>query len=275
MRRPPVARTLSGSASASSTAGSSLRRSSGEAARQASTCFRSCDRIRVIRSFAWSRATGWRGANAVCRVRGIVQSGASIAIVAVAVWRARIPSAGGLVVGHGRFRRAVARSLHPGRRIQHSHPGTMVVASICAVLGLARTPSRFAIVATLGLAILAAGALMSIGARWPHRRRLILSVATMLSVRRVVAGAAHVVFRADLTVLRHNRGRSAADSRSTLPFGVRDGVSSIGNFRARSAIQSDKARQDTDRRLLVPHLTETNCPDAGGIPNHRRADETE
>ena len=44
----------------------------------------------------------------------------------------RVSAARGVVVADGRVRGALARPLHPSRRIQHPHPGAMVVASLCA-----------------------------------------------------------------------------------------------------------------------------------------------
>ena len=102
------------------------------------------------------------------------------------------------------------------------------------MIGFARTPSRFAIVTALGVAILLAGALMSLGARWPQRRRLILSVATILLIVELWP-APRTLYSAAISPVYDTIAADARPIRAlTLPFGVRDGVSSIGNFRARS-----------------------------------------
>jgi hypothetical protein len=113
-------------------------------------------------------------------------------------------------------------------------PGPWSLLRYVPMIGLARTPSRFAIVTALGLAILMAGALVSFGARWPHRRRLILSVASILLFVELWP-APRTLYSAAISPVYDT---IAADPRPirvvTLPFGVRDGVSSSGNFRARS-----------------------------------------
>ena len=113
-------------------------------------------------------------------------------------------------------------------------PGPWSLLRYLPMIGFARTPSRFAIMTALGVAILLAGALTALGARWPQRRRLILSVATILLLVELFP-APRTLYSAAISPVYD---RIAADPRPirvlTLPVGVRDGVSSIGNFRARS-----------------------------------------
>ncbi len=99
------------------------------------------------------------------------------------------------------------------------------------VLGLARSPSRFVVLAALGVALLFALALTALGRRWPQHRRLMLTAVTAALLfelspvpRTLYAGEAPAVFahiaedpRPDIRVL-------------VLPFGLRDGTSSLGNF---------------------------------------------
>ena len=87
------------------------------------------------------------------------------------------------------------------------------------------------VLVALGVALLFAMALVAIGERWPQRRRLVLGALTALLVvelspvpRQLHAGSIPAVFhriaedpRLDVRVL-------------SLPFGVRDGTSSLGNF---------------------------------------------
>ena len=113
-------------------------------------------------------------------------------------------------------------------------PGPWSLLRYLPMIGFARTPSRFAIVTALGVAILLAGALTTLGQRWPPRRRLILSVATILLLVELWP-APRTLYSAAISPVYDT---IAADPRPirvlTLPFGVRDGVSSIGNFRAHS-----------------------------------------
>jgi hypothetical protein len=110
-------------------------------------------------------------------------------------------------------------------------PGPWAFLRYVPIVGLARSPSRFVVLVALLVAILFALALSAIGQRWPRRRRLVLALVTAgllfeLSPvpRTLYSGAPPAVFR---TV--------AADPRPdirvlSLPFGLRDGTSSLGNF---------------------------------------------
>ena len=95
-----------------------------------------------------------------------------------------------------------------------------------------RSPTRFAIVAALGLGDVAAGALAALGERWPHgraigsRRVLLLVVELLPAPRTLYSAKISPLSRSSRTT----RGRCAC---SNLPFGVRDGTSSAGNFSAR------------------------------------------
>ena len=158
----------------------------------------------------------------------------ALAIVAVAVWRSGFrPRARWWWITGGFAALSLGPFVHVAGYNTHI-PGPWSLLRYVPMMGLARTPSRFAIVTALGLAILMAGALVSIGARWPHRRRLILSLATILLFCELWP-APRTLYSAEISPVYDT---IAADPRPirvlTLPFGVRDGVSSIGNFRARS-----------------------------------------
>jgi hypothetical protein len=156
-------------------------------------------------------------------------------IVVFAVWRTGFrPRNGWWWVTGGFAALALGPFVHVAGYNTHI-PGPWALLRYVPIVGLARTPSRFAIVTALGLAILAAGALASIAGRWPQRRRLILSVATVLLLIELWP-ASRTLYSAEMSSLFDT---IAADPRPditvlTLPFGVRDGTSSIGNFRARS-----------------------------------------
>ncbi len=110
-------------------------------------------------------------------------------------------------------------------------PGPWALLRYVPIIGLARSPSRFVVLATMLVALLFALALTALGTRWPQRRRLLLAVVTALLLfelspvpRTLYAGTVPEVFhriaddpRPDIRVL-------------SLPFGLRDGTSSLGNF---------------------------------------------
>ena len=113
-------------------------------------------------------------------------------------------------------------------------PGPWALLRYAPGFGLTRMPSRFAIVAVLGVAVLMAGALAAIGARWPRRRRAIVAVVGCLLVFELWP-APRMLYSAEISPIYD---RIAADPRPvrvlSLPFGVRDGVWATGNFRPRS-----------------------------------------
>lgn len=103
------------------------------------------------------------------------------------------------------------------------------------IVSLVRSPTRFGVVVTMILALLFAMALVQLRQRFPARRRLILAVVALLlcvelwpAPRRLYSAEAPHLYKA---VLEDSR----RDLRVlTLPFGVRDGASSIGNYSAAS-----------------------------------------
>ncbi len=112
-------------------------------------------------------------------------------------------------------------------------PGPWALLRYVPVFGLARTPTRFAIVASLGLTLLFAMALVECGRRWPHRRRQILAgVAVALAVE--LWPAPRPLFSAEISPIYEVVRRDPRPVRILeLPFGVRDGTSSEGDFSAR------------------------------------------
>lgn len=102
------------------------------------------------------------------------------------------------------------------------------------VIGDARAPSRFAVVTAMGCAILFAQALGEWRARTPsrRRRRLLLAAAAVLMAVELVPSP-RTLYSARIPSIY---SIVAADKRPVglleLPFGVRDGLSSNGNFTA-------------------------------------------
>ena len=130
-------------------------------------------------------------------------------------------------------------------------PGPWALLRYVPIIGLARMPTRFAIVAALGLAMLLAGALAAIGARWPARRRS-LSLAIGAALIFELWSAPLILYSAEISPIFDI---VAADPRPVrllgLPFGVRDGVSSAGNFSALS--QFNQTRHG--KRLIGGYLS--------------------
>ncbi len=112
-------------------------------------------------------------------------------------------------------------------------PGPWALLRYAPVFSMTRMPPRFAIVAALGLSMLFALALVQLGHRYPHRRRALLAVVAACLAFELWPGprplysasvsAVYDVVRADPRPVRILE----------LPFGVRDGVTSEGDFSAR------------------------------------------
>jgi hypothetical protein len=103
------------------------------------------------------------------------------------------------------------------------------------IVSLVRSPSRFAVIVTLIVAVLFAMALARIASRYPERRRMLLAVVALLLAVELWP-APRTLYSAEIP---HFYTRIATDARSDLrvlelPFGVRDGASSMGNYSALS-----------------------------------------
>ncbi|MBI3048036.1 MAG: hypothetical protein HYY76_06960 [Acidobacteria bacterium] len=113
-------------------------------------------------------------------------------------------------------------------------PGPWAFLRYLPIVGLARTPARFSIVAILALAVLFAAALAWLGGRRPERRRAVLLVAAALVVFELWP-APRPLYSAAVPPIYARVAAAPAEVRLLeLPVGVRDGTSSIGNFTARS-----------------------------------------
>jgi hypothetical protein len=153
--------------------------------------------------------------------------------IGLAVWRAGYrPRAGWIWLTAG----FAALSLGPFIYVagMNTHiPGPWAVLRYVPVVGAARTPTRFAVVAALGVAILLAGALAALGRRYPHRRLHITAIVGLALVvelspvpRTLYSAAVPSIY--DII---------ASDPRPVrvveLPMGVRDGTFTAGDFSAR------------------------------------------
>jgi hypothetical protein len=113
-------------------------------------------------------------------------------------------------------------------------PGPWALLRYVPVIGLARTPGRFSIVVMLAVAILFAAALAWLGERWPRRRRLLLGSVAAVAVFELLP-VPRTLYSAEIPRIYRHVAAADGDVRLLeLPFGMRDGTSSYGNFTALS-----------------------------------------
>lgn len=155
-----------------------------------------------------------------------------LAVVAAAVWRLGVRPPGWITLTVAFALLALGPFVHVAG-VNTFVPGPWALLRYVPVFGLARTPTRFAIVAALGLSVLFALALAEAGRRWPERRRTLLA-AVALALLVELWPAPRPLYSAAISPI-YDVVRS--DPRPVrvveLPFGVRDGTSSEGNFSAR------------------------------------------
>lgn len=116
------------------------------------------------------------------------------------------------------------------------------------VIGLARSPSRFAIVAALGLSVLGAFALQALSRRGALQRSIVI-VALMLLAAELLPAPRALYSAAVPEVYQLVAAGDVGDEAGRLlelPTGIRDGTSSIGDFSA-----SSEYFQTVHRRPLI------------------------
>jgi hypothetical protein len=138
------------------------------------------------------------------------------------------------------------------------------------IVSLARSPARFSVVVTIIMAVLFAMALKHVCARHPDRRRTILAVVTLVLAVELWP-APRTLYSAEIPQLY---ARIADDPRQNLrvlelPFGVRDGASSMGNYSALSQFHQTAhgkalvggylSRVSTKRKRLYQQLPMLNA----------------
>jgi hypothetical protein len=107
------------------------------------------------------------------------------------------------------------------------------------IVGLARSPSRFAVIVIMGVSTLFALALVHITNKYadahPTRRRWILAATTALLVFEL-SPAPRTLYSAEIPAIYQTIANDPAPGVRVLglPFGVRDGASSIGDYSALS-----------------------------------------
>jgi hypothetical protein len=113
-------------------------------------------------------------------------------------------------------------------------PGPWALLRYVPVIGLARTPARFSVVLMLVFAVLVASALTWLGRQHPKRRRMLLACAGVLLCAELWP-APRPMYSAAIPRFYETVAAEPGEIRVLqLPFGVRDGTSSVGNFNARS-----------------------------------------
>ena len=150
-------------------------------------------------------------------------------------WRAgwRVPRLwGGLAIVFGAL--ALGPFVHVAG-FNTQAPGLWAFLRYVPVIGLARTPSRFSVVLMLAVAVLFACALCWLVHRWPARRRAILAGVGAVLLFELLPAPRPLYSAAIPDFYREVVANGPADVRVLeLPFGVRDGTTSAGNFTARS-----------------------------------------
>ncbi len=110
-------------------------------------------------------------------------------------------------------------------------PGPWALLRYAPIIGLARSPSRFTVIVSLLVAVLFGLALTALGRRWPAARRTLLVTVTLVLLFELSPAPRTLYSGQAPAVVAH----AAADPRDdrrvlVLPFGLRDGTSSLGNF---------------------------------------------
>jgi hypothetical protein len=113
-------------------------------------------------------------------------------------------------------------------------PGPWAVLRFVPLIGLARTPARFTVMLVLALSVLLAAALKWIGERHPNWRRPGLGIFAALLLFELLPAPMHLYSAAIPSIYRRVAADPADITLLELPFGIRDGASSVGNFTART-----------------------------------------
>jgi hypothetical protein len=113
-------------------------------------------------------------------------------------------------------------------------PGPWAVLRYLPIVRFARMPTRFSIVFMLAVAVLFAGALAWLGQRWPNRRPLLRCGVIVLTLFELLPAPRQLHLAAVPRIYERVAVASSDVRVLDLPFGIRDGTSSVGNFSARS-----------------------------------------
>jgi hypothetical protein len=170
---------------------------------------------------------------------GLIEQSASLSLVALlviagAIWRTSWRPSRTWAVAAVAFALMSMGPFIYVAGVQTHVPTPWALLRYVPLIGEARMPSRIAIVAMMAVAMLFAGALTAWTTRHPrHRRWILLGVAACLWIDLMPAPRA--IFAAGVpSVYMRIAEDPAPVSVLSLPTGVRDGLSSLGNFSAHS-----------------------------------------
>ena len=113
-------------------------------------------------------------------------------------------------------------------------PGPWALLRYVPIVGLARAPTRFGVVVILMVSVLFTSALAWLGAQAPrHRRALVGGIGVLLLFE--LLDTPRVLHSAAIPSIYQQIAADPGDvAVLELPFGVRDGTSSVGDFTART-----------------------------------------
>lgn len=157
----------------------------------------------------------------------------AVVLIAVAWRRGHRLSPGWVVLTVGALLLSLGPFIHVAG-INTYIPTPWVLLRYVPIIGDARAPSRFAVIAAMGCAVLLARALSHWRWRAPNRRHAVLAAAAALLAFELVP-APRPLYSASVPSIYDI---VAADTRPVavleLPFGLRDGLSSLGDFTAKT-----------------------------------------
>jgi hypothetical protein len=113
-------------------------------------------------------------------------------------------------------------------------PGPWAFLRYAPLVGLAHTPARFAVIMMLAGAIMFAAALDWLGRRYPARRRTILMAVGLLLAFELLPAPRPLHSASVPPLYRHVAAAPDGITLLELPYGIRDGTYSVGNFSAKT-----------------------------------------
>ncbi len=187
----------------------------------------------------------------------------ALAVIAVAVWivRTRVNRYWlGLAIGSGMLALGPFVTI---AGINLAVPTPWAILRYLPVIGGARAPARFTVLVMMAVAVLFTLALKAITRNYPARRSLVLTGVSALLLLELVPAPRPLYAATPSPVY----DIIAADARGVrileLPFGVRDGLSSVGNFSASAQFNQTRHR----KKLIGGYLSRVS---GGRVASIRR-----
>ncbi len=159
-----------------------------------------------------------------------------VALVVIGVaWRAarQAPSPFWLTIAFGAASLVVGPFLRLAG-IETFVPTPWALLRYVPIIGEARMPARFGVIVIMAVAMVFAAALAALAARAPQRRRLLLACVGLVLAFELLP-APRTLYSARIPTVYDTIARDPRPVRVLdLPFGIRDGLSSLGDFSAAS-----------------------------------------